>query len=71
MCVSYILRGLSKVLTLFQLAVWPDETLTLVSTKLEIPATSFSEFEGSSIKWVYTSSLYTCAWLDNGSLYWW
>jgi len=55
----------------FKVAVWPDETLALAAHKLEFPATTFPEFENSSIKSVFSSSLYTCAWLENGSLCWW
>lgn len=54
-----------------QVAIWSDETLALAGPKLEFPATSFPEFENSNIKCVYTSSLHTCAWLENGALFWW
>ena len=54
-----------------QIAVWADETLTPAGPKLEFPATSFPEFENSPIKNLYTNSLQTCAWLENGALFWW
>lgn len=54
-----------------KVAVWADEALSLVSNKIDLPATCFPEFESSPIKTVFTSSLYSCVWLENGSLHWW
>lgn len=53
------------------MAVWCDETLNMISGKLDMAATTFAEFEGSQIRSVHAGSLYTVAWLESGHLFWW
>ena len=48
-----------------------DDSLNLVANKLEHPATQFSEFQSDKIVSLHTCSLYTCARLESGALYWW
>ncbi|KAJ8321996.1 hypothetical protein KUTeg_000467 [Tegillarca granosa] len=54
-----------------KVATWIDETLNTVATKLEHPAQTFPEFQTDKIVSLHTCSLYTCARLESGALYWW
>ncbi|XP_022088728.1 E3 ubiquitin-protein ligase UBR5-like isoform X2 [Acanthaster planci] len=54
-----------------KIATLLDETLSPIASRLEHAATYFNEFQGERIHSVYTCPLYTCAWLDNGTLFWW
>jgi E3 ubiquitin-protein ligase EDD1 len=54
-----------------KVATWVDETLNIVAAKLEQPAVAFPEFQEDKITSVCVSSLYTCAKLESGALYWW
>ncbi|XP_074657055.1 E3 ubiquitin-protein ligase UBR5-like [Tubulanus polymorphus] len=54
-----------------KVATWMDESLTTVAAKLEHAAQSFPEFQCDAIKSLHTCSLYTCARLESGALYWW
>ncbi|ESO86003.1 hypothetical protein LOTGIDRAFT_129991 [Lottia gigantea] len=54
-----------------KVATWLDESLSLVSQKLEHPAQLFPEFQTDKIVSLHTSTLYTCARLESGALYWW
>lgn len=54
-----------------KIASWMDESLNAVSSKLEQPATQFSEFSSDSVASLHVCSLYTCARLQSGALYWW
>ena len=48
-----------------------DESLALVSAKLEHPAQLFPEFTVDRIVSLHTCHLYTLARLDSGALFWW
>ncbi|KAK3087035.1 hypothetical protein FSP39_000732 [Pinctada imbricata] len=54
-----------------KVATWVDETLNSVASKLEQAAQSFTEFQTDKIVSLHTCSLYTCARLESGALYWW
>ncbi|GFS00247.1 ubiquitin protein ligase E3 component n-recognin 5 [Elysia marginata] len=54
-----------------KIASWLDESLNAVSGKLEQPATQFAEFSSDSVASLHVCSLYTCARLESGALYWW
>ncbi|XP_033727140.1 E3 ubiquitin-protein ligase UBR5-like isoform X1 [Pecten maximus] len=54
-----------------KVATWVDETLNTVSSKLEHVAQTFPEFTTDKIVSLHTCSLYTCARLESGALYWW
>ncbi|XP_038051829.1 E3 ubiquitin-protein ligase UBR5-like [Patiria miniata] len=54
-----------------KIATLLDETLSPIASRLEHAATYFNEFHGERINSVYTCPLYTCAWLENGMLFWW
>lgn len=57
--------------TFQQVATWIDETLSSIASKLEHSAQSFSEFSVDKVVSVHTCSLYTCAQMSSGALYWW
>ncbi|KAH3897177.1 hypothetical protein DPMN_021362, partial [Dreissena polymorpha] len=54
-----------------RVATWVDDSLTYVAAKLEHPAQTFPEFLTDKIASLHTCSLYTCALLESGALYWW
>ena len=54
-----------------KVATWIDDTLTIVAQKLEHSAQSFPEFQSDKIASLHTCSLFTCARLESGALYWW
>ncbi|KAK6168099.1 hypothetical protein SNE40_021993 [Patella caerulea] len=54
-----------------KVATWLDESLGLVSQKLEHAAQLFTEFQTDKIVSLHTCTLYTCARLESGALYWW
>ena len=54
-----------------QVATWIDETLGIVASKVEHPAMLFPELMNDRIISLHTCPLYTCAWLESGSLCWW
>ncbi|XP_046357083.2 E3 ubiquitin-protein ligase UBR5-like isoform X2 [Haliotis rufescens] len=54
-----------------KVATWMDEALNQVAVKLEHSAQMFSEFQTDKIVSLHTCSLYTCARLESGALYWW
>ncbi|XP_033640318.1 E3 ubiquitin-protein ligase UBR5-like isoform X2 [Asterias rubens] len=54
-----------------KIATLLDETLSPIASRLEHAATYFNELHGEKINSVYTCPLYTCAWLENGTLFWW
>lgn len=54
-----------------KIATFVDDTLIPVASKLEQPAFSFAEFQGDKVVTVSTSSLFSCAWLESGHIYWW
>ncbi|KAL3890879.1 hypothetical protein ACJMK2_003152 [Sinanodonta woodiana] len=54
-----------------KVATWIDETLNTVAPKLEHSAQTFPEFIADKIASLHTCSLYTCARLESGALYWW
>ncbi|XP_069947908.1 E3 ubiquitin-protein ligase UBR5 isoform X2 [Cherax quadricarinatus] len=54
-----------------RVATWLDETLADVATKLEQPAQTFPELQNDRILSLHTCQLYTCAWCESGSLFWW
>ncbi|XP_068706016.1 E3 ubiquitin-protein ligase UBR5-like [Montipora foliosa] len=54
-----------------KVATWMDETLTSIASKLEHSAQGFAEFSGDKVVSVHTCSLYTCAQMSSGALYWW
>ncbi|KAK7086287.1 E3 ubiquitin-protein ligase ubr5 [Halocaridina rubra] len=54
-----------------RVATWLDETLADVAAKLEQPAQSFPELQSDRILSLHTCQLYTCAWCESGSLFWW
>ena len=54
-----------------QVANFVDESLNVVASKLEHAAQSFPEFQSDNIVSLHVCSLYTCARLDSGALYWW
>ncbi|CAL1532111.1 unnamed protein product [Lymnaea stagnalis] len=54
-----------------KIASWLDESLSSVSAKLEHAAQHFSEFQSDGVVSLHTCSLYSCARLESGALYWW
>ncbi|KAL4218424.1 E3 ubiquitin-protein ligase ubr5 [Mactra antiquata] len=54
-----------------KVATWIDDTLNMVASKLEHSAQTFQEFLTDKIAGLHTCSLYTCARLESGALYWW
>ncbi|XP_052763231.1 E3 ubiquitin-protein ligase UBR5-like isoform X2 [Mya arenaria] len=54
-----------------KVATWVDDTLNVVASKLEHGAQTFQEFLTDKITSLHTCSLYTCARLESGALYWW
>ena len=57
-----------------QVATFVDETLNIVAAKLEQPAQHYPELlgaDGGGVTSLHVCSLYTCARLNNGALYWW
>ncbi|XP_077989768.1 E3 ubiquitin-protein ligase UBR5-like [Glandiceps talaboti] len=54
-----------------KVATWVDESLSVIAPKLEQPAQLFPEFQTDKIVALYNCSLYTCARLESGALYWW
>ncbi|XP_035208848.1 E3 ubiquitin-protein ligase UBR5-like isoform X3 [Stegodyphus dumicola] len=52
-------------------ATWLDETLAMVSSKLEHPAQIFPEFQQEKITSLHVCSLYSCVRLESGTIYWW
>lgn len=54
-----------------KVATWVDETLSSIASKLEHPIQGFAEFSGDKVVAIHTCSLYTCAQMSSGSLYWW
>ncbi|VDH90552.1 E3 ubiquitin-protein ligase EDD1, partial [Mytilus galloprovincialis] len=54
-----------------RVATWVDETLNKVASKLEHAVQTFPEFLTDKIVSLHTCSLYTCARLESGGLYWW
>lgn len=54
-----------------RVATWMDELLGQAGSKLEHPATSFTEFSVEKIIALYTWTLYTVARTENGGLFWW
>ncbi|GAB1606363.1 E3 ubiquitin-protein ligase UBR5-like [Argonauta hians] len=54
-----------------KVATWVDDSLNIVAAKLEHPAQTFPEFQTDKILSLHTCSLYTCARLESGALYWW
>ena len=54
-----------------KVVTWVDETLNVVASKLEHCAQTFQEFQTDKIASLHTCSLYTCARLESGALYWW
>ena len=54
-----------------QVATFVDETLNIVAAKLEQPAQSYPELITDGIVSLHVCSLYTCARLASGALYWW
>ncbi|GFO10305.1 E3 ubiquitin-protein ligase ubr5 [Plakobranchus ocellatus] len=54
-----------------KIATWLDESLSSVSGKLEQQAMQFAEFSSDSVASLHVCSLYTCARLESGALYWW
>lgn len=54
-----------------RVATWVDETLNKVAPKLEHSVQTFHEFLTDRIVSLHTCSLYTCARLESGALYWW
>lgn len=54
-----------------KVATWIDDTLAIVAQKLEHAAQTFTEFQADKIASLHTCSLFTCARLESGALYWW
>ncbi len=54
-----------------QVATWVDDSLSLVANKLEHSVQLFAEFQTDKVVSLHTCSLYTCARLESGALYWW
>ncbi|XP_064596947.1 E3 ubiquitin-protein ligase UBR5-like isoform X2 [Liolophura sinensis] len=54
-----------------KVATWVDDALNIVASKLEHSAQSFSEFQSERILSLHVCSLFTCARLESGALYWW
>lgn len=54
-----------------KVATWVDDSLNIVAAKLEHMAQTFPEFQTDKIVSLHTCSLYTCARLESGALYWW
>ena len=55
-----------------QVATFVDETLNIVAAKLEQPAQVYTELQSEGgITSLHVCSLYTCARLGTGALYWW
>ncbi|KAI5715389.1 hypothetical protein M8J77_015250 [Diaphorina citri] len=55
-----------------KVATWLDELIWHSSaSKLEHPASSYTEFSLDKIAQLYTCTLYTVARLESGALYWW
>ncbi|KAK2167028.1 hypothetical protein LSH36_32g04006 [Paralvinella palmiformis] len=54
-----------------KVATWVDDSLNIVCAKLEHPAQMFAEFQTDRIVSLHVCSLYTCARLESGNLYWW
>ena len=54
-----------------KVATWIDDTLGVVAQKLEHAAQTFTEFQSDKISSLHTCSLFTCARLESGALYWW
>lgn len=54
-----------------KVATWVDETLSSIASKLEHATQGFSEFSGDKVVAIHTCSLYTCAQMSSGALYWW
>ncbi|KAI0232893.1 E3 ubiquitin-protein ligase UBR5 [Lamellibrachia satsuma] len=52
-------------------ATWVDEVLSNVSAKLDHSAQSVPEFHTDKVVSLHTCTLYTCARLESGALYWW
>ena len=55
----------------FQVATFVDESLNLVSMKMEHSAQQFAEFQSEKISSLHVCWLYTCARMESGALYWW
>ena len=54
------------------MATFVDETLNIVAAKLEQPAQVYTELQSEGgITSLHVCSLYTCARLGTGALYWW
>ncbi|XP_013417985.1 E3 ubiquitin-protein ligase UBR5, partial [Lingula anatina] len=54
-----------------KVATFVDDSLGIVAAKLEHAAQSFAEFTSDKIVSLHACSLYTCARLESGALYWW
>ncbi|XP_071962133.1 E3 ubiquitin-protein ligase UBR5-like [Antedon mediterranea] len=54
-----------------KVATWVDDTLSVIASRLEHPLQNFPEFSGDKIRSIHTCCLFTCAWLESGSVYWW
>lgn len=54
-----------------KVCTWVDEALFLVANKLEHAAQVFTEFQVDRIASLHVCSLYSCARLESGALYWW
>ena len=54
-----------------KVATWIDDALAIVAQKLEHCAQTFPEFQADKIASLHTCSLFTCARLESGALYWW
>jgi len=55
-----------------QVATFVDESLSSVSMKMEHSAQQFAELQSTEkIASLHVCWLFTCARMENGSLYWW
>jgi len=54
-----------------QVATFVDESLSSVSMKMEHSAQQFAELQSEKIASLHVCWLFTCARMENGSLYWW
>jgi len=71
-CLDIIICDMTICLnTDLQVATWVDDSLNIVCAKLEHPAQMFAEFQTDRIVSLHVCSLYTCARLESGNLYWW
>ncbi|XP_071034360.1 E3 ubiquitin-protein ligase UBR5 isoform X5 [Parasteatoda tepidariorum] len=52
-------------------ATWLDDSLSLISSKLDHSAQVFPEFQLEKIVSLHVCSLYSCVCLESGAIYWW